>query len=247
MRPQPDTHTQKTGRSTIHDLTCVTLESPVQPGQELFLTYGAHANARLFVEYGFVNAVSAHEFAEYPGEVLVDDMVESILLQSTTGSSDLGCWRDELEEQGYWLYVRLHCISASGAALTQAAYRDWSLHSAPAPAHPSYRLLTALRLAHVLISQHGTIGDWRDTLAGAQELVSEENERSVRGTLRKICTALISRADVTVESLEGLMMRAGLKKAEWRGWAAGNVKALWVEEKTVAEAVAESVDAGADF
>lgn len=107
--------------------------------------------------------------------------------------------------------------------------------------------MTALRLAHVHISKHGTIDDWRDTLAGTRELVSEENERAVRDTLREICVGLIIRADGAVEALEEVMLRAGREKEGWRVWAAGNVKALWAEEKAVAEAVAKSVDSGVDF
>ncbi|KZV64940.1 SET domain-containing protein [Peniophora sp. CONT] len=227
MRPETNASPFKSS-STLRDMTCTTLDQAVHPGQELFLTYGSHANVRLFVEYGFVNPVSAQEYAEYPGEILIDDVEEAILQQSAKDApTDLSRWRDELEEQGYWL--------------------DWTLHSAPAPAHPSYRLLTALRLAHVLISKHGTISDWRDTLTGERELVSVENERAVRGTLREICTALISRAEDAVEALEEVRLRAGREKEGWRVWAAGNVKALWAEEKAVAEAVAESVDAGVDF
>ncbi|VDB82967.1 unnamed protein product [Peniophora sp. CBMAI 1063] len=229
MRPQVDSpSSKKPGSSTLRDLTCTTLATPMRPGEELFLTYGSHANARLFVEYGFVNPASTSDFTEYPGEVLIDDVEEAILQQAAGDApTDLSRWRDELEEQGYWL--------------------DWTIHSAPAPAHPSYRLLTALRLAHVLISKHGTIGEWRETLAGVRDLVSEENERAVRGTLREICTALISRAEDAAEELEEVMLRVGREKEGWRIWAAGNVRALWAEEKAVAQAVAASIDAGVDF
>lgn len=111
MRPQSGASPSKPGSSTLRDLTCATLDTRVQPNQELFLTYGAHANVRLFVDYGFVNSVSEDEVADYPGEILIDDVEEAILQQTAKDvPTDLSRWRDELEEQGYWLYVFSHCI-----------------------------------------------------------------------------------------------------------------------------------------
>ncbi|KAJ7452444.1 hypothetical protein B0H11DRAFT_2073446, partial [Mycena galericulata] len=70
-----------------------TLLSPstaTDPGQELYLTYGAHANRTLFVEYGFVIPCASDDAR---AEVDVQDIVEQ-LFEDTK--------RDMLQEAGYW-------------------------------------------------------------------------------------------------------------------------------------------------
>ncbi|KAF8894597.1 hypothetical protein BD779DRAFT_1669078 [Infundibulicybe gibba] len=105
-----------------------TLLSPpnvdVQPGEELYLKYGAHSNRFLFIEYGFVNDAQRNIS---DGDV---DLQEDILhLFKQRGA--LGHWMEErLIEEGYW--------------------GDWTIHSSPPPAFPSYRLITTLRLYHLL-------------------------------------------------------------------------------------------------
>ena len=69
--------------------------------QELFLTYGAHPNRTLFVEYGFVNEVEDADLVSgnYAGEVNLDDIVEDMF--SRRGA--VGAWmKYVLERQGYW-------------------------------------------------------------------------------------------------------------------------------------------------
>ena len=82
-----------------------TLSSPsgihIKTGDELYLRYGAHSNATLFVEYGFVTNVSPDliESGEYPGEVDVQTSVEALFKVR----GELGTIMKEiLEVEGYW-------------------------------------------------------------------------------------------------------------------------------------------------
>lgn len=84
-----------------------TLLSPahgtVEANQELYLTYGAHANRKLFVEYGFANALIANPDSRDASlwEVDVQDMVEHLFLTRGT----VGAWMKEiLTKEGYWGY-----------------------------------------------------------------------------------------------------------------------------------------------
>lgn len=74
-----------------------------QGGQELYLAYGAHSNRTLFVEYGFVNDVSAKEPVEIDYSYEAD--VEDVLEQLFQGREAVGVWmRSVLEDEGYWGY-----------------------------------------------------------------------------------------------------------------------------------------------
>lgn len=85
-----------------------TLLSPAdvitQPGHELYLKYGAHANKTLFVEYGFVNHISTEGLAQgdVQGEIDVQEMVEPLFGKR----GELGRWmKEQLTDEGYWGYV----------------------------------------------------------------------------------------------------------------------------------------------
>lgn len=81
-------------------------DSVTQCDDELHLTYGAHANRTLFVEYGFVNEVSQQILlrGDIQGEVDVQTPVERLLEARGT----LGAWMEGvLKDEGYWGYVIL--------------------------------------------------------------------------------------------------------------------------------------------
>lgn len=82
-----------------------TLSSPsdinTEMSDELYLRYGAHPNATLFVEYGFVTNVSPDIIAagEYSGEVDVQTSVEALFkIRGELGK----VMREILEKEGYW-------------------------------------------------------------------------------------------------------------------------------------------------
>ncbi|THH11579.1 hypothetical protein EW146_g7986 [Bondarzewia mesenterica] len=197
-------------RDVGSNLTCVTCCEDVVEDKELYLTYGEHPNRTLFVEYGFINEVSEHEFVSgaYAGEVDVQDIVEDI---------------------------------------------DWTMHSAPQPAHPSYRLITALRLYHIVpADSHDVPSDndtilnpWSDTLSGRKDVISDENEAAWRSTLLNISNTVAKRAEASMASMAGMPMEK--EQPEWYEWMLHNIRMLWWEERYVAMAVADSVRNGVEF
>ena len=79
-------------------------ENTIPQDTELFLRYGAHANRKLFVEYGFVNMWNKGEVEDgiFQGEVEVDDVVE-VYFKNKGGLGDQ--MKAILEQEGYWGYV----------------------------------------------------------------------------------------------------------------------------------------------
>lgn len=217
-------------------------------GQELYLQYGTHPNSFLFSEYGFVNLPDGAIFAsEYSGEVDVQDPVEELVATSPLGPR----LKSFLEAEGYWGYDVHALFRVSDAVLiSMNFFRDWTLHSAPSPAHPSYRLIAALRLLSALESVpatqgptfHAVVNRWRDVINGRSEEISAENEEKWRRILHAICSQIVERArDRT---------RVGCKDGDsvgWRGWTVRNVETLWKEEREVAEAVAASILTNVEF
>ena len=73
----------------------------VETDGEVCLRYGGHSNQSLFVEYGFVNAVSDGDMrsGEYPTEV----DVQHIMAELFKGRGTVGTWMQTiLEGAGYW-------------------------------------------------------------------------------------------------------------------------------------------------
>ena len=81
-----------------------TLLSPTvvtRPNNELYLTYGAHPNKTLFIEYGFVNRFSGVVLGhgDLQGEVDVQIIVERLF----EDREKLGDWMKRcLMDEGYW-------------------------------------------------------------------------------------------------------------------------------------------------
>lgn len=129
---------------------------------------------------------------------------------------------------------------------------DWTLHNSPSPAHPSYRLITALRLYHTTFeSPSGTnireeaLKPWQETLLGIRTMVSEENETAWRESLIQICETLTTRAKVGLSML--VTRPTSFGDASWLAWMQDNIQSLWREEALVAAAVSDSVRQGIQF
>ncbi|KAK2466934.1 hypothetical protein APHAL10511_001192 [Amanita phalloides] len=202
----------------------ITLISPaqlsVQKDEEMYLIYGGHSNKALFVEYGFLLRASAEALANgHPlGELDVQAWVEELFRQRRRAGSQM---KDILVKEGYW--------------------GDWTMHSTPAPAHPSFRLVTALRLYHVTSLSQDEVEAWRETLLGTRDYVSDINEKQWRKTLVEIC----SRAEVEAE--KGLVRACGEVCDEWEREMQGNIAELWAEQQRVASGVRSSVEQGIAF
>ncbi len=132
---------------------------------------------------------------------------------------------------------------------------DWTLHSAPTPAHPSYRVMAALRLFHVFdgvdtgddqgVAFEAGVETWRNVVNGHADTISPENEKEWRRTLLRMCARVKDRAR------SKLSVMAALERdddgASWHKWMTDNLVALWAEERDVAEAVMGSIVSGVEF
>ena len=129
------------------------------------------------------------------------------------------------------------------------------MHSQPTPAHPSYRLMSALRMLHCVDdeaeskappSMENAFERWRKVLYGQEEQISAAHEQAWRHTLSDICGQVEARAQAGLESIRDTL-REARAEVSWAGWMQMNVETLWREELEVARAVAESVKAGVEF
>jgi len=202
--------------------------------KELFLKYGAHSNSTLFTEYGFVadyNVEGPVPEASH-GEVELDGEIEALFNKRGL----LGSWmREILIIEGYW--------------------GNWTIHSDPTPAHPSYRLITTLRLYHVfsLLSDaippnaEEKLEDWRNTTLGKQDIISEDNETLWRTTLIAICKGIIQDAQIGITVLGKINTGVMSALPKWVGLAKGSIEMLWKEENDVCRVVMESLERHEQF
>ncbi|KAH9901320.1 SET domain-containing protein [Cubamyces lactineus] len=198
----------------------------VSQGRELLLKYGAHSNRFLFSEYGFVTRFRPSDMSSgsFEGEVDVQEFVEEMIEKAGPIKTVI---KFTLEDSGYW--------------------GDWTLHSAPRPAHPSWRLITVLRLLCALerystptFETRTAINAWMDVTNGVGHTISSVNERRWRQRLLEICEAIRVRAQSSnINKSQG--------GPSWVAWMAENVRILWREELEVAEAVIASIHAGEEF
>jgi hypothetical protein len=122
----------------------------------------------------------------------------------------------------------------------------------PLPAHPSYRLITALRLYHVLPPQVKDIpsnfpillDEWRNTTLGKQDVISEDNERLWRDCLMHICAEIMVRAGEGLSKIKKLEEGGSM---DWLESVKRFVETLWKEENYVAQEVMKSLQANIDF
>lgn len=127
--------------------------------------------------------------------------------------------------------------------------RNYTLHKDPAPAHPSYRLLVALRLYHTSptsasasIDGENTVANWRDMLDGFISVVSDSNEALVFGTLRSLCATV----ETEVEAGLGLLAKIEGEGDLWDS-AKKDVESLWESSRSIAKAVVQSLDDEIEF
>jgi len=124
------------------------------------------------------------------------------------------------------------------------------MHSDPTPAHPSYRLITTLRLYHLFPLSSDTIPpnaeekleDWRNTTFGKQDVISEANETLWRSTLMDICKNIIRDANIGKIDVGDMSTLP-----EWAGSAKIFVEMLRKEEYDVCRLVIESLEKNEQF
>lgn len=73
-------------------------------GDEVCITYGAHANTTLLAEYGFVLPADLHpDDAYYTGNRYNDVLLDEAIITLLDTQGDVGQWKRELlESEGYW-------------------------------------------------------------------------------------------------------------------------------------------------
>lgn len=138
-------------------------------------------------------------------------------------------------------------------------YSDYTLHSSPSPAHPSYRLLVALRLMHARIPEKAlrsyiddpssratstTLQAWLDLTMGVREAVSDENETTVRAALRSICASQLRMVDGRLTALTAHQYPESVPEV---GDAKRMVEQLWENDREILEGVIRSLDANIIF
>lgn len=114
------------------------------------------------------------------------------------------------------------------------------MHTLASEGWPSYRLMTALRLLHILAPQLNCmpsnllLDEWRNTTLGKQDIISEDNERRWRDCLMGICETIIVGAE------EGILKIKRVNKDSSEDWiesAKCFIEKLWEEEKYVGREV----------
>jgi hypothetical protein len=132
--------------------------------------------------------------------------------------------------------------------------RDWTLHSSPAPAYPSYRLMSALQLYSIATESNRSASyleehkeeyllPWSNVLLGRAQHVSEVNDKLWRECLLRICHMIQHSARTKLQELD--VMDTG--HDHWCAYAMDCVRKLWVEEEAIAGAVEHSIEAGVEF
>ncbi|KAH8099495.1 SET domain-containing protein [Cristinia sonorae] len=206
----------------------------LRKNSEVFLRYGGHANRTLFIEYGFVNLweEGSVERGEVSGEVDVQDLVEALFENGPGFIAKVV--KQILEDEGYW--------------------GDWTIHSSPAPAHPSYRLITALRLYHHLKQNMAThlsdpvpiVDEWRKATLGETERISDQNEECWRNSVADICESVIQRAVDGTQAVKLLQNPHEDRIPDWSQWMQ-SILLLWQEELEVSRRVLYSIRSGEEF
>ena len=148
---------------------------------------------------------------------------------------------------GLVVHPNLSCVDLLSSS-------DWTLHSTPKPAHPSYRLITSLRLYHILplsaytipTNPEQLIDRRRDTTLGKQPCISAENEILWRKTLLEVCEGVLSKSQAGIEKIQRVADDDG-KAQTWFEAAKKSIEMLWREEMRVAAAVIQSLEDNEEF
>lgn len=133
-------------------------------------------------------------------------------------------------------------------------FSEWTIHSAPEPAHPSFRLITALRLYHSIPLEkilpphddHGSeVRAWRGTIAGTRDIISLVNEAAWRETLDKLCLGIDNETGVNLDNLNKVGREWPVKS--WVHYIRRCLFMLWREQQDAAWRVHESLQQGEEF
>jgi hypothetical protein len=142
--------------------------------------------------------------------------------------------------------------SILGGQTLKGMLSDWTIHSAPEPAHPSFRLVTALRLYHSIPMEETSppedeteVQAWQGTIAGNQDIVSLDNERAWRETLEMLCQAIENESGIYLDKLDEVKRK--WPDDAWIRHMRSCSSMLWREQQHVARCVRKSLQQGEEF
>lgn len=199
----------------------------LQAGEQIFLLYGFHSNETSFTEYGFTDP-------DAPTEIHIDQIVERLFEDAKDGAEKSRL----LKERGYWGCVHLALIVP-----VLISSSDWTLHTEPPPAHPSYRLIPALRLFQLSMSDETMLRRWEHVIAGTLDEVSRANTELLRSTLATLCQQYHS------ESVAYLTESISVQNLPepWQRQAMASIHLLWKEQRDVTALLMESIANGIEL
>lgn len=238
----------------IRSSASTTTKTTMASDSEVLISYGPHSNGFLLSEYGFTlpnNALDADTWHGNPyAEVQVDHIIQALLDEQ----GDQGTFKKQvLDQEGYW--------------------GEYTIHPHPAPAHPSYRLVLAMRLIALDLSgqkesersaaasrSDKRLQSWRQNVQGICDDLGPQNETSVRSLLaERICNAVVTDAKHHRKALEeeeallGLQndqtvpeeqdARYNIRPADVRN-AARTLMLLHLEEAQIAQMVQAAIARG---
>jgi len=123
----------------------------------------------------------------------------------------------------------------------------------PEPAHPSFRLISALRLYHSVPVTRITpphedenfIRTWRDTISGHCDTISPVNESLWRETLDKLCLDIDNETGVYMDNLNKVGREWPINS--WVHYMRRCLLMLWREQQHAAWCVHKSLEKGEEF
>ncbi|KAJ9102516.1 hypothetical protein QFC21_002916 [Naganishia friedmannii] len=206
----------------------------IKKGDEIVFAYGPHSDETLFAEYGFVPLEGENPW----NEVVVDDLINAAWQKRETRTM-VALKSEVLEMNGY--------------------LDEYTMHAYPSPPHPSYRLLTALRLMYIQVPEaalqkyidnptnkevHPALQAFLELLMGALDKISDDNEKAVRDCIRNVCLEALERIEQKLTALQLLHQpRTFGDVAD----AIRMVERLWVDNQSIFHGVMQSIDQGVIF
>ncbi|KAG8756245.1 hypothetical protein FRC14_003260 [Serendipita sp. 396] len=180
---------------------------------------GLRSEEQVYLLYGFHSNQTL--FVEYgftasisPPELSIDSRVVTRFGKTEGGAEK----RALLEARGYW--------------------GDWTLHADPTPAHPSYRLIPALRLLHVSLQDQSALQRWEATVNGELDEISPQNSERMRNTLKELCLELQEEAAAHLSPLDALIEE---------GFSMASIQQLWLEQHDICTAIVQNISDGIEL